>query len=118
MKKLAQYLTIMIVFIQLTAQTIVHFATNKSENKQVDASNYYMLCDAICWTLAFAIIAMLVSGLFRQLAFIVAFLWACKVIDELYFDPCVLSWNDLITFNIAQCYAVYVISKNHFKKHK
>jgi hypothetical protein len=29
-----------------------------------------------------------------------------------------MSWNDLVFFNIAQVYSVFVITKNHLKKHK
>lgn len=116
MNKAAQFLTVMIVTMQVVAHMIIHFATGGSEEEQIAATNYYMLMDAICWTLAFGIIAMLVTGLFRQLAFILVVLWLGKVMDELFFDPCVLTWNDLVMFNVAQVYAVFVLTKNHLKK--
>jgi hypothetical protein len=118
MKYITYIMAATIVFMQVLAHSIVHFATNQDETAQIAATNYYMLCDAICWVIAFGIIAMMASGLFRQLMTVVALLWVGKVIDELFYDPTALSWNDLLMFNIAQVYAVFVITKFHLKKHK
>jgi len=106
----------MLVSIQVVSHMIVHFSGNASEEQQIVATNYYMLCDAICWTLAFCIITMMATGLFRQLMAICVFLWIGKTMDELFFDPTVMQWNDLLMFNIAQVVAVYLISKHINRK--
>jgi len=116
MRKTTYFMAVMLVTIQIVSHMIVHFAGADTVEQQIRATNYYMLCDAICWVLAFCIITMLATGLFRQLMSMCIFLWVGKVIDELFFDPTVLTWNDLVLFNIAQLVAVYAITKHITRK--
>jgi hypothetical protein len=106
----------LLVALQIASAIIVWWAGDKSEDHQIMATNVYMTFNALSWVFAFAIITMLSTGLFRQLAMIVCFLWVGNLVDELFFDPTIPQWNDVISLAIAENLALIAIVKNHLKK--
>lgn len=117
MSKLSHYLMAIIVGIQIASGIIVALAVNGSEQQQIAATNIYFLFNATCWVFAFTIIALLTTGLFRQLTLVVVLLWIGKLIDEIWFDPTVISWNDILNFGIAENIALVLITR-HLTKNK
>lgn len=117
MKQLSQYLTAFIVGLQVASGIIVSLAVNGTEQQQIEASNIYFLFNATCWVFAFTIIALLTSGLFRQLTWVVVLLWVGKLIDEIWFDPTLICWNDILNFGIAENIALILITR-HITKNK
>lgn len=116
MRKLAAYVTITIVALQVLAGIVVTIALDKTDEEMIHASNIWMLLNATQWVFAFTVIALLTTGLFRQLTVVVIMLWIGKVIDEVFFDPCVLAWNDILNFAIAENIALILITIHLTKK--
>lgn len=116
MKKFAAYITITIVILQIIAGVIVGMAVNQAEADQIKASNIWMLLNATQWAFAFTVIAMLTTGLYRQLTLVVVMLWVGKLIDELFFDPTIISWNDILNFAIGENVALVLITIHLTKK--
>lgn len=117
MKKLAAYITITIVALQVIAGVLIALAVGKSEDEMIAATNMWMLLNATQWVFAFSVIGLLTTGLFRQLTVVVVLLWIGKLIDEIWFDPTVLSWNDILNFAIGENIAIIMITAYLTKKH-
>lgn len=115
MKRLPQFLTITVVLMQIIAGLIVGLSVNGTEEQQIAATNTYFLFNATSWAFAFAIIALLTSGLYRQLMWVVVILSVGKLIDEIWFDPTVISWNDIVNFIIAKNIALILIVRHYTK---
>lgn len=93
------------------------YAFDKDEATQIHATNVYMLVNAVNWVMVFMLVTLLASGLIRQFGFILLSLFVGKVIDEVWFDPTVPSWNDLVNLLIAEHAAIIVITI-HFVKQR
>lgn len=117
MNKTAAYITITIVALQIIAGVLLAKAVGKSEDEMVAATNMWMLLNATQWVFAFSVIGLLTTGLFRQLVVVVILLWIGKLIDEIWFDPTVLAWNDILNFAVGENIAVVMISIHLTKKH-
>ena len=117
MKKIAAYITIIIVSLQIAAGVLIGIAVGKSDDDIIAATNMWMLLNATQWVFAFSVIGLLTTGLFRQLTIVVVLLWIGKLIDEIWFDPTVLSWNDILNFAIGENIAIIMITAYLTKKH-
>lgn len=104
------------MILQIIAGVIVGMAVNQAEADQIKASNIWMLLNATQWAFAFTVIAMLTTGLYRQLTLVVVMLWVGKLIDELFFDPTIISWNDILNFAIGENVALVLITIHLTKK--
>lgn len=113
-----QYILFTIIgLMQIASGFMTWWAFDKSEEVKIYATNMYMLMNALSWVFAFGIIALLTTGLFRQLVIIMVALWIGKVIDELFFDPTVPQWNDLVNLLIAENLALIAFVR-HITKRK
>lgn len=105
-----------IVLMQIASGFITWWAYDKTEEVQIYATNMYMLMNAMSWVLAFGIIALLSTGLFRQLVIIACLLWIGNVIDEIFFDPTIPQWNDLVNVLIAENIALIALTRHLLSK--
>jgi len=105
-----------IVLMQIASGFITWWAYDKTEEVQIYATNMYMLINAMSWVLAFGIIALLSTGLFRQLVIIACLLWIGNVIDEIFFDPTIPQWNDLVNVLIAENIALIALTRHLLSK--
>ncbi len=106
-----------IVAMQIAMALFVWYASDKSEEVQIKATNLWMLFNASSWVLAFAIMAMLSVGLFRELAIILVIMWLGNVCDEIWFDPTIPQINDIASLGIAYSLALVRITY-HLTKNK
>lgn len=105
-----------IVLMQLTMSLVVWWSLDKDEAAQIHATDFWMLLNCLSWVFAFTLIAMLTTGLFRGLTYVVIAMWFGNLVDELLFDPTLPQWNDLVSLGIAYTIAVVLITKNACKK--
>lgn len=105
-----------IIVLQFASALITWWAYDKTEEVQIYATNMYMLLNAMSWVLAFGIIALLSTGLFRQLVIIACLLWIGNVIDEIFFDPTIPQWNDLANVLIAENIALVALTRHLLSK--
>jgi len=117
MKKLAGYTTFIIVTLQVIAGILIAQTVGKSEDEQIYATNIWILLNATQWVFAFSVIAMLTTGLFRQLTIVLVLLWIGKLIDEVYYDPTAIAWNDIVNFAIGENIALVMVTLHFAKKH-
>jgi len=100
------------LLLSIAGHLAVHFATNGTEQEQIDATNIYMQSNAIVTFVFVLIIAALTSGVFSKVCYVISFLAFGKVLDELFFDPTAYHWNDLLTFNIAIVIITVIITRH------
>ena len=100
------------LLLSVAGHVAVHFATNGTEQEQIDATNIYMQSNAIVTFVFVLIIAALTTGVFSKVCYVISFLAFGKVLDELFFDPTAYHWNDLLTFNIAIVIITVIITRH------
>lgn len=86
-------------------------AVNANVEFQIHATNVWMLCDATAKALFALSLAIFFDSYLREWFIFLSCLSINNVLDELYFDPLRLGWNEAAIFIIVLVYYTFRITK-------
>ena len=78
---------------------------------QEAATTIWMLCDAVAKSLFAMALAIFVGGYLREWFIFLACLSLNNVLDEIYFDPFSLGWNEAVIFVLLVAYYSHKITR-------
>lgn len=91
-------------------------SVNLDEAAQIAATNTWMLCDAVSkcmWVLA---TVMLTTTYVRQWLLFIFAVTVNNLMDELWFNPFTLGWNEAVIIVVLAVYYSYSITRSFYGK--
>jgi len=83
-----------------------------SEADQIEATNRWMVCNALSIVLLFGIIGLVTDGKIRMIGIACMIVAFGDLMDEIYFDPCVFAFNDWLILNIVGIGLIFSLLKH------
>jgi hypothetical protein len=83
-----------------------------SEADQIEATNRWMVCNALSIVLLSGIIGILAEGKLKMIAVAFTIVAFGDLMDEIYFDPCVFAFNDWLILNIVGIGLIFSLLKH------
>ena len=104
-------LTFIAFWLLIYGYSVASASVGASEEVQINATNIWMLCDAGGKSLFCISLAYYFGGYLREWFIFLACLSLNNVLDELYFDPFTLGWNEAGIFVFLVAYYSHKITR-------
>ena len=104
-------MTFIAFWLWIYGYTTAGASVGASEDVQEAATTIWMLCDAVAKSLFAMALAIFVGGYLREWFIFLSVLSLNNIIDELYFNPFALGWNEIAIFMILLVYYTHRITR-------
>jgi len=104
-------LTFIAFWLWIYGYSVASGSVGATEDVQINATNIWMLCDAAGKSLFCISLAFYFGGYLREWFIFLACLSLNNVLDEIYFDPFSLGWNEAVIFVLLVAYYSHKITR-------
>lgn len=113
MRMFSFLLTVMAFCLWVVGYMYAAWSVDGSLEDQIQATNVWMLNDALAKVMMVSAFALMVKGAFREWLWFIAAVAVNSLLDELFFDPLALGVNEWLISILLSVYYTFKITHAH-----